>query len=208
MSNITRKERERLARENAILDAAEIIFARDGYENTSMNAIAEAAEFSKRTLYQYFEDKNDLYLTVALRLYKSMASNYQELELADWNGYERIKRGFQAFYRFYQRSEGRFRIIHDIGKVRQLTDNPKLQMFFETDTLLAEGVKNNILLGQKDGSISKDLDALKTADALIFIMTGFLNQLSMTGDSFTRHKKIDLDEFSSKAIDMILSSLK
>jgi AcrR family transcriptional regulator len=55
-----RKEREKVEIRAKILDAARELFARDGYERVTMRGIAEAIEYSPTTIYNYFEDKDDL----------------------------------------------------------------------------------------------------------------------------------------------------
>ena len=50
---LSRKERERLARESEIIAAAEKLFIAKGFESTTMDEIAEAAEFTRRTV-SYF----------------------------------------------------------------------------------------------------------------------------------------------------------
>jgi AcrR family transcriptional regulator len=49
-----------------MLECARHVFARDGYENASMDGIAEEAGVSKPMLYAYFGSKSELYLA-ALR---------------------------------------------------------------------------------------------------------------------------------------------
>ena len=51
-------------RKNKILTAAREEFIRNGYEVASLNTIIKDAEISKGSLYYYFEDKADLYMTV------------------------------------------------------------------------------------------------------------------------------------------------
>jgi AcrR family transcriptional regulator len=55
-----RRERERIEVRRLILDAARDLFARDGYERVTMRRIAEAIEYSATTIYNHFEDKDDL----------------------------------------------------------------------------------------------------------------------------------------------------
>jgi len=50
--------------EQAILNAAEILFADKGFDAVSMSAIAKLAETSKPNIYHHFKNKNDLYLAV------------------------------------------------------------------------------------------------------------------------------------------------
>ena len=60
-----RRERERLERRQAILDAALAVFGDHGFEGATLDGIAERAEFGKGTLYNYFPGgKDELYLTL------------------------------------------------------------------------------------------------------------------------------------------------
>lgn len=56
-----RRERESLAAREAILRAAEEIFARDGFDGARVDAIAEAAGYNKALIFHYFGDKLGLY---------------------------------------------------------------------------------------------------------------------------------------------------
>jgi len=57
-------ERSPQSGEQAILKAAEILFAEKGFDAVSMSAIAELAKTSKPNIYHHFKNKNDLYLAV------------------------------------------------------------------------------------------------------------------------------------------------
>lgn len=47
-----------------ILDAAERLFAKDGFDSVSMNDIASAAGVSKANIFHHFSSKKDLYIAV------------------------------------------------------------------------------------------------------------------------------------------------
>jgi len=55
-----RREREKTEVRRKILDAAHDLFAREGYDHVTMRRIAEAIEYSPTTIYNHFEDKDDL----------------------------------------------------------------------------------------------------------------------------------------------------
>jgi AcrR family transcriptional regulator len=57
----TRKEREREARKQDVLEVALALFAERGFHNVSMQEIADVAEFSVGTLYNLFENKDGLF---------------------------------------------------------------------------------------------------------------------------------------------------
>lgn len=61
MSDLTRKERELIQRKKFIMDVALNLISEKGYHQTSMNEIAQKAEFSVGTLYNFFINKEELY---------------------------------------------------------------------------------------------------------------------------------------------------
>lgn len=56
----------------AILDAARAEFSAHGYRSASQNRIIEAAGVSKGAMYYYFDDKEDLYVTVIRREFSGL----------------------------------------------------------------------------------------------------------------------------------------
>jgi TetR/AcrR family transcriptional regulator, mexJK operon transcriptional repressor len=57
---------------SAIIDAALQLFLRDGFTRTSVDAIAEQAGVSKRTIYNHYGDKEHLFLSVVGDTFDSM----------------------------------------------------------------------------------------------------------------------------------------
>ena len=60
MSIQERKQREKEALRNKILQAASELVSAEGHENVSIRKIARAVEYSPRTIYLYFRDKEHL----------------------------------------------------------------------------------------------------------------------------------------------------
>src|SRR5687768_17694293 len=67
----SRREQRRLLHQDLsrtqLLDAAEEVFGRKGFHDTTLKEVAELAEFSVGSVYSFFENKDDLYLSVFLR---------------------------------------------------------------------------------------------------------------------------------------------
>ena len=61
---LSRKERERLFKQREIVEAAREVFALRGFSAATLDEIADKAEFSKGTLYNYFESKEEIFETV------------------------------------------------------------------------------------------------------------------------------------------------
>ncbi|MFC4335932.1 TetR/AcrR family transcriptional regulator [Salininema proteolyticum] len=68
------RRRQSEAKRAAVLDAAEALFVSDGYEVTSVDAIAERAGVSKRTVYDHFGDKQNLFRIVLGRANDAMVA--------------------------------------------------------------------------------------------------------------------------------------
>ncbi|QBI20124.1 TetR/AcrR family transcriptional regulator [Egibacter rhizosphaerae] len=67
----------------AIVDAARTMFLREGFTRASMDAIAEAASVSKRTVYNHFPDKQALFLAVLADTVAPVLDEF--LALLEWH---------------------------------------------------------------------------------------------------------------------------
>jgi len=64
MAVADRKRRERLTRERLILETADEMLLEHGYLDFNLDRLAERIEYSKATIYNHFESKEDLVLAV------------------------------------------------------------------------------------------------------------------------------------------------
>lgn len=91
-----RREHRRAFSRDQILDAAEQVFAREGFHDASLREIAEIAEFSVGAVYGFFPGKDDIYREIFLRraaeflpgmsrvLSSGQPPRRELLDLADW----------------------------------------------------------------------------------------------------------------------------
>lgn len=71
---LTRERRKELTREH-LLRAAADVFAREGFSGASLDAVAEAAGFTKGAVYSNFAGKDDLFLALLdLRMEEQLAA--------------------------------------------------------------------------------------------------------------------------------------
>jgi AcrR family transcriptional regulator len=63
-----RKQRDRERRRQQIIVAAKRVFSEKGFSKSTMEDIAREAELSPGTLYLYFNNKDDLYASLSLRI--------------------------------------------------------------------------------------------------------------------------------------------
>ena len=67
-----RLERERKQRRRAIISIARKFFSERGYEQAVVDEIAQAAGYTKMTIYNYFESKDDLFIAVVSEAYQKL----------------------------------------------------------------------------------------------------------------------------------------
>jgi AcrR family transcriptional regulator len=66
-------------REEGILDVAQALFRREGYDAVSMAMVARQAGLSEGTLYNYFSDKRDLVLRVGGRIMAQIVADAERV---------------------------------------------------------------------------------------------------------------------------------
>lgn len=208
--NETRRERERLIREAEIVAAAEKIFGQKGFDGALMDEIALEAQFTKRTVYLYFGSKEELFFAAAINSFKKLYAHLQKTSENEQTGFDKLLRGSKEFYRFYSDFPDAMRVIGEIGHVRKKAgeESQRLKELMDIDNGMFGWVAKVIAEGKCDGSIREDIDAKKTTFSIIFMMTGFFNQLTLTGTTFMEHFKLDPENFSDYSMELLLYSIK
>lgn len=62
-----------------ILEAADILFKKQGFEKTTIEQIAKKAEYSKPTLYAYFTSKEEIYAVILYRYMLEFSDEFSEI---------------------------------------------------------------------------------------------------------------------------------
>lgn len=65
---VRKTKEEALETRNQLLDAAEIVFHREGYARTTLEAVAEAAKMTRGAIYWHFKNKSDLFNAMCERV--------------------------------------------------------------------------------------------------------------------------------------------
>jgi AcrR family transcriptional regulator len=112
----TRKQREHARHHQEILEAAESLFAGNGYFQTTMQMIADQAEFSVGYLYKHFNGKEDMYremLDFHLEQMEKLKAESNSLHLGPLEG---IHHTYTVICQHFNKHPGFMRIFHeDIG---------------------------------------------------------------------------------------------
>ncbi|MEN6291345.1 MAG: helix-turn-helix domain-containing protein [Methanobacterium sp.] len=170
---ISRKQREREQRRNGLIDAAEKLFFERGYDNVTMDEIADEAEVNKALLYYYFKNKEALFFAVDLRGVRILYRLYLKCSNLDVDGYTKIKSMIQSLFEFSKDYPDYFRIYRYAGTERfQMSDNEDAKELVDLTTGIWRIMVEAILQGMKDGTIRKDVDPVE--------MSIYINVMSMS----------------------------
>ena len=134
---------------NQLVDVARQLFASDGVESTTMNDIALASGKGRRTLYTYFNSKDEIYMAVVEseldKLFERMKAVAEKDIAPDEKFVELIYAHLEAVKETVYRNgtlRGRFfRDIWKVEKVRKSFDQREVALF---KAVLEDGVGNGI----------------------------------------------------------------
>ena len=100
-------------RREQLLAVALDVFAREGYHQTSMNDVAEAAGITKPVLYQHFPSKLDLYLAVLDLHIDSLVFAIQKAIGANRENSARVAATVEAYFGFIDSEGEAFRLLFE-----------------------------------------------------------------------------------------------
>ncbi len=151
-----------------LMEKARQLFAKQGYENTTMNDIAEASQRGRRTIYTYFRSKKDIYNAV---IESELAGMYEQLR-------ETVNKEHTASDKLMLFFITRLEILKDV-----VTRNGTLRGDFFRDIFRVENVRKTfdkqeihfLKMILDEGVASGEfelLDTTKTARILHFALKG------------------------------------
>ena len=98
-------------RREAILAAAEEVFARSGYHGASLDDIAQAAGISKALIYEHFASKRELHASLVNAHVEEIFRRLQANAETGTTGEERLRGGIDAFLSFVEEHRGAWRAL-------------------------------------------------------------------------------------------------
>lgn len=156
----SRKEREKVQRKEAILDAAMRVFERKGYQATSMGEIAREAEFSKGTLYLYFDSKFGLFAELSNRVLDRVLAGFTEISKRELAGRQMISEMLLLWSKIAGSNMKQFRLAMSwiASDERADEQDQGAQCHRESAGDIIAMLASAITRGKQDGSILREGD--------------------------------------------------
>ena len=209
MSVKERVDREKEARRNAILQAAEDVFSVKPFDAATMDEIAQKAEFTKKTIYNYFINKVDLLLALMAREMSLLVDLFSEAYSKGKNGLERSRNIGAAYYRFFKEYPKAFGILGYRRPVPQdAAPVPSLGLMLEANKRMMQVIAQCFIDGIADKSIRSDIEPQMATVYVISATNGVLDNIRSMGNSFELMYGVDPDAFFQYALELIGDSFK
>ena len=181
MARKKREVKDRETREREIQAAAKEVFYRTGYQAASIEAIAKKANIAKGTIYLYYQNKGDLYVSLMIQGTQRINDNLTVLEdrlirNAMTSGREIIMELLECFHQVYRADPDNVRIV----AMFQLGDIFKEIPEDTVEKLNAIARKNNMAIrrilsiGKMQGLLKPETNELMLPDILWALFTGVL----------------------------------
>lgn len=205
---MSRKALETEARRRYILEAARRLLSSKGIENTSMEDIAAAAEYTRRTLYTYFRNRDEIYMLVYLEDMTNRWEQQQADVIAADTGLEKLLafgRSFYAYSKTYPQSL-RLQSFWDYrGIDRDRLGEEIFEAFRSKNEELAAGLREAFYLGMKDGSLRSGLAVDPCISHFVVTLRATINRALFPTYSFAQ---FDPDEYVNNYLDVFSRGIR
>lgn len=214
MGTNERKKKEKEIRRNDIIEAAERVFFTKGYHLATMDDVAREAEFSKRTVYVYFNSKEQIYFEIMIRGYKLLIEMLKvNLQNEDkGNAIEELKQMYATLYQFSYDYLDYFKAImeYENGErdfQRGVTDQSRDKCYDLGEEVLGYLVRI-LENGIAEGVIRSDLDVVKTALVLWSCVVGVFNTTKKKANYIEEFHHTTPDELVTITFELIIRSIQ
>ncbi|MDX1642467.1 MAG: TetR/AcrR family transcriptional regulator [Balneolaceae bacterium] len=155
-TKLSRKEKERQARKELIIDVTEKIIEEKGFENITMDEIAEKAEMGKGSLYLYFKNKTSIILAICERGSRILNQSMSKVITQEITGLEMIEKLGQTYFQFIKDNPLYFNAFNYFETLRNrdaLEEGPMAKLCEENAKEGMTYIVRSLQIGMQDGSI-------------------------------------------------------
>lgn len=117
MSLKQRREREKLAMRQGILEAARQLARTEGWSAVTIRKIADRIEYSPPMVYEYFASKDDLLLELLREGYRDLAATMQKASHAIEDSEQRLLSIGNAYCQFARAYPELYQVMNGLGGV-------------------------------------------------------------------------------------------
>lgn len=182
MVKAERKEREFNLRRAEILDQAQRIFASKGFHNTAVAEIADASGFAVGTLYQYFESKEQLYISMVTEKLNMMYSGVRESVGKETDIIKKINVMVASQFHFVEKNTEFCSLFIRGDHLSLSAEGIELRKRLKTDYAAQIALTEEVMREGMRTGLLKKMDPLMMATALAGIINSYASKWLTTDD--------------------------
>lgn len=209
MGRENKKEAVAALHREQIMKAAETLFSEKGFEKTTIEDISKVSEYSRRTIYAYYESKDDILHHI---IEKGLLSLKSEIELAlqiNDNFIDRYKAICIAVNKYQNECP---HSLENVNKAK--TANLNFDNLSDTvKHILALGTEINELLasfiekGKETGIVRQDVSPMMTVYILWSSMSALITLLQTKGAFICNQLSVSENDFLEYGFRQIINSI-
>jgi len=203
-----RKDMERKARQQFVVDTAMALFARQGVEKTSMDDIAAAVDYTRRTLYAYFSSRDEIFLLALIEDLKTRwAKQKEDIATVD-SGLDKILAWGLSLFAYSREHPHsiKLQLYWDFKGIESDRVNPEIFAAFEAiNSDLAEGLREIFDLGTKDGSLRPGLQVDMSISQFLYSLRAVLHRALTPTYSFANFEP---DEYVEHYLNLFIRGIR
>lgn len=123
-----RREREKLQLKNAIIDAALSLAAESGWQAVTMRKIAGLIEYSPPTIYEHFNNKDDLLFGIMKKGFIDLHEAMGAAINPESSSTENILRVSDVYWEYSFKNRELYQVMYELGGVAFGTDEVPLEV--------------------------------------------------------------------------------
>ena len=209
MNRGNKKEAVAALHREQIMKAAEALFTEKGYEQTTIDDISKASQYSRRTLYAYYESKEDILYHI---IEKGLETLKRKIDGAvnssdDFiSKYQRICIAMTVFQLEYPHSVNAVNRMNTSGYDFSSTSETVKHIFYlgtEINTILSGFIED----GMKTGVVRKGIGPVLTVYVLWSSITALLAMIQSKGKFICQQMSITEKELMEYGFRQIINSI-
>lgn len=180
-----------------VIKSAKNLFTTYGYKKVSMDEIAQNAGVTKKTIYTYFKDKDELFKYFVLEEIKNMKSIIEKIEEKKQPYFKTIHQTIYELIKYRKENEFLNRIFKDAELQNSIKAKECTKMY---DDEILKYIKDKIDIAIKENKIKK-------CDSEIAAFVVYKIYVALMYDWSIQNKELDEKEFSDNITKILKDGL-
>ncbi|WP_047373902.1 TetR/AcrR family transcriptional regulator [Exiguobacterium sp. ZOR0005] len=207
---MNKRQQNKEERLNRIIEQAELLFLKDGFERVQMQNIADAAEIGVATLFRYFPKKDQLIVAAAVRNLAPTLETFKQLTTTPGDAYTRLEAilDYLLEQQMKQTNHSRFREAFESYASFVTSPLPDIDDYIDLQCEIMKTLEPLIEDGKTDGSLRGNLDVKATVVTIINAFGTFGNNIILK--SHISYLEEDIEPFIQQRVlkEMLLAYVR